>query len=113
MGVDLVGHGGESLNWRAWRSCLELARSFGWNPEGTKAPDRHEGECPGYYCSNDYQLVTKTDARAIANALQRAVEVASSNARLTTEQENAIAQSDLRVAHRLALYALSGQFLIG
>jgi hypothetical protein len=25
MGVDLIGHGGASFTWDAWRSCLEIA----------------------------------------------------------------------------------------
>jgi hypothetical protein len=36
MGVDLSG--GLSLNWSAWRYCLNTALHYGWKPEGTRAP---------------------------------------------------------------------------
>ena len=41
MGVDLIGHGGISMNWNGWRSCLQLAVAFGWEPAGTLGPMRY------------------------------------------------------------------------
>jgi hypothetical protein len=44
MGVDLIGHGGASFTWDAWRSCLEIAIAFGWEPAGTIAPPDYPSE---------------------------------------------------------------------
>jgi hypothetical protein len=85
MGVDLYGkHGGYVyMNWTNWEYCLETAYSYGWKPRGTVAADPaflqdvygpvREGfqepdysEWDGSYFSNDWQIVTDDDARAIA-----------------------------------------------
>ena len=86
MGVDLLGNGGLSLSWVGWRRMLQLAQEFGWTPEGTVEmdymqldadfPDKEtaaRAERAGYF-SNDGQLVTDTDAAAIAMALRRALQ---------------------------------------
>jgi hypothetical protein len=74
MGMDLLGeHGDERFNAFGWRECLERAVEFGWTPDGTVAPIDFPGEWKGGYCSNDYQMVTGRDARALGEALLRAV----------------------------------------
>jgi hypothetical protein len=35
MGVDLMGLGGCSFNWRAWQTLHDLGLAFGWRPAGT------------------------------------------------------------------------------
>ena len=90
MGVDLRGVGGcEHFNWSAWERCLEVARAYGWKPEGTRPTvwvneqgqtvdmhgDAYEpdpDERMGYY-SNEYQKVTNEDAAALAQGLNRAL----------------------------------------
>ena len=47
MGVDLIGHGGESCNWVGWRTILDLAVAFGWQPMGTAPPENWDGEWAG------------------------------------------------------------------
>jgi hypothetical protein len=43
MGVDLMGHGGESFNWHGWKYCLAVAEAFGWEPAGTDPATWNEG----------------------------------------------------------------------
>ncbi len=92
MAVDLRGVGGdECFSWSTWERCLNVARAYGWKPEGTRPPrftnakgqivDIHSGEPIGEpdpderwgYYSNDYQTVTDQDAAALAQALNRAL----------------------------------------
>ncbi len=77
MGMDLISeHGNESFNNSAWRYCLETAERFGWKLEGTiSGPHSHTTprEWGGHYFSNDYQVVTDRDARALGEALLRAI----------------------------------------
>jgi len=71
MGVDLIGHGGASFNWDCWRKCLDIAIAFGWQPAGTIAPPDYDGDWNGGYCSNDFQEVSDSDARALGVARAR------------------------------------------
>jgi hypothetical protein len=125
MGVDLFGHGGASLNWHAWRWCLEVAEAFGWQPAGTAPPAWNEGgpippasrdrEWSGTYFSNDFASVTDSDARALASALFRAIDALRTNQPLTPEQAAAIDREDAdpRVLDYLARYVWKGGFDIG
>jgi hypothetical protein len=98
MGVDLYGkHGGYVyMNWTNWEYCLETAYSYGWKPRGTVAADPaflqdvygpvREGfqepdysEWDGSYFSNNWQIVTDDDARAIAEALRHAIAAGEGN----------------------------------
>jgi hypothetical protein len=103
MGVDLMGHGGESFNWHAWRRCLEVGAANGWPPEGTRPSrfvdewgqpiergytgpvwieeDSESDEHPGYF-SNDYQAVSDRDAANIAQALNRRAPHGSAQGRI-------------------------------
>jgi hypothetical protein len=89
MGFDLSGRGGsEHFNWMSWSYCLEIAHGFGWQPEGTKPNDemmvhvygwspedakRLGADWDGGYFTNDFQLVTDSDAKALAAAFDRAI----------------------------------------
>ena len=80
MGMDLLGsHGDERFSLSGWSMCLERAIAFGWNPKGTVAP-KELGEWNGGYHSNDFQLVTDHDARALGEALLRAIVTLSTKA---------------------------------
>lgn len=83
MSIELVAEDGAiirtSNGW--WCFYLELAHyHYGWIPEGTKKPKgfglfkswkgRFED---GGYTSSDGQLVSSSDARSLANALERAL----------------------------------------
>lgn len=73
MGFDLCGRGGlHAENWSAWVSLLDLARRYGWKPAGTVMNQDVVG-WNGSYLSNNYQEVTDTDAKALGEALMRAV----------------------------------------
>jgi hypothetical protein len=81
MGVDLMGVGGCSFNWRAWQTLYDLGLAFGWRPDGTLPmtgqtddgvwiyPDDRETPRGGYF-TNDFQWVTETDAAAWCPALE-------------------------------------------
>jgi hypothetical protein len=81
MGIDISR--GPSLNWSAWRYCLDTAVDFGWVPAGTelrtipytgKGPtDEERSTWSGTYCSNDFQCITDADAKALAKALNTAI----------------------------------------
>ena len=80
-------HGGHfDMNWSNWRYCLKTAYRYGWRPLGTVAADPallrevygpvREGcqepdysEWDGDYFSNELQIITDDDARAIAGSL--------------------------------------------
>jgi hypothetical protein len=76
MGMDLHGtHGDEWFSVDLWHVCLQCARKFGWRPEGTTDPlTDPDAEWGGIYFSNDGQQVSDRDARALGEALLRAVD---------------------------------------
>jgi hypothetical protein len=102
MTVDLRGKGGSvSMGSANWRVCLEIAHKYGWEPKGTRAPDHVIGDpaqWDGGYGTNDFQMVTDDDARAIAEALRRGIVVGEDN-------DNII--------ENLAGFAEQGAFYIG
>jgi hypothetical protein len=83
MGVELQGNGGWlDMTWSGWHYCFEIAHKYGWKPKGTCAPDYVIGakryttdpaEWNGSYFVNEFQMVTDDDARALAEALRRAI----------------------------------------
>jgi hypothetical protein len=96
MGMNLSGKGGYfRFSNNAWHAALQLAREHGWEPAGTEVPEvtahapdgttvdeeatRMErqtyGDWDGDYFYNDGQIVTDEDARNIADALERALEL--------------------------------------
>ena len=126
MGMDLVGkHGGKSFQIHGWRMCLDRAIEFGWTPEGTVAPTDFPGEWQGGYYSNDFQAVTDSDARALGEALLRAVVALSAPGpdkvqvrKDWPEEEDEFIDElrrlsdELRGLRSLANYALKGGFII-
>ena len=112
MSVDLIGHGDASFNWDSWRECLDIAIAFGWQPAGTIAPTYHDGAWAGGYCSNDFQEVSDSDARALGRALHRAVTSVRTGQALTEEQAAVLDGMHIGVVCELADYAVSGRFAI-
>jgi hypothetical protein len=122
MGMDLLGnHGDERFSASAWDNCLERAIEFGWEPEGTVAPTDWSGEWDGGYCSNDWQAVTDRDARALGEALVRAIATLSARANIrkpsTRELDDLFVEEDpldaeIACLRSLSDYALKGGFVI-
>ena len=77
MGMDLINRHGDdfSINWHGWRSMLELAFEFGWEPAGTISRD---SEVSTGYFHNDGQKVTAEDSLKLADALKKAYKLLSS-----------------------------------
>lgn len=77
MGYDLIGRG-TSVNVTTWEMLLRLGEMYGWEPTGTQLTQNEYVDAvfdwSGTYCSNDFQLVTDEDARALAAALAKAVD---------------------------------------
>jgi hypothetical protein len=122
MGMDLIGRGGSmSLNWDDWRSLLELAEQYGWQPEGTTGPldqgrlsqegkDQASGHSwSGTYFSNDHQLVADSDARALGQALLRAAD----DVRKRDPRKSYGSYPCLPLVAALADFGCSGRFRIG
>jgi hypothetical protein len=114
MGVDLIGHEGKSLGAATWDGLLELAVAFGWEPAGTTAPDYYEGPWRGTYCSNDGQRVSDKDARAISEALYRALTALKLQQKLTAGQRRIWSNKSVDVVSvcHFAEYAAKGCFEI-
>lgn len=118
MGMDLLGkQGDERFSHQGWVMCLERAIQFGWTPAGTVAATDFPRDWQGGYCTNDYQVVTDRDARALGEALLRAAAAfAREPDKLQVrkewlEEEDEIA-AELRCIRRLANYALKGGFVV-
>jgi hypothetical protein len=63
---------------QSWAKALELARSYGWQPKGTRAPHAYDlyqlnAEWDGRYLTNDGQIVKAEDAYSLAAALERSL----------------------------------------
>jgi hypothetical protein len=109
MAVDLRGCGGElRVGWPAWGYCFEVAKAFGWKPEGTAPPypytdealkdeeasvavnpDGNLAQWGGGYFTNDFQRLTGTDAKALAAALDRAAVAVETGLPLSVQQRRA------------------------
>ena len=76
MGMDLSGAGGY-FRWSGtgWGDILALGEEYGWVPAGTGPPPGVlKADWPnGTYYSNDGQRFYARDARALADALERAL----------------------------------------
>ncbi|GAB4528705.1 MAG: hypothetical protein OHK0046_47910 [Anaerolineae bacterium] len=58
----------------AWKPVYLLAERYGWKPEGTLEPAVWVGRhWKGWYMTNDGQIVTDSDAHALADALEMAL----------------------------------------
>ena len=88
MGYDLSGSGGY-FRWQIgdWPVLLRLAVEYGWKAPGTvlltRSGRRSRTPWAGTYCSNDGQTVLRTDARALADALERALADSAARPRAT------------------------------
>ena len=116
MGVDFIGHHGDlSLHWQAWSACFDLALAFGWQPAGTVACHEDTGppkQWDGGYFTNDFQMVTGDDAKALAAALRRALTALRTKAHLTKQQIQACEGVNIKMICRLADHAERGGFAI-
>jgi hypothetical protein len=75
--MDLDGAGGY-FRWTnlGWSGVLALAEHYGWEPTGTGPPRGIlKAEWPGYYYSNDGALFYARDAKALADSLDRALDL--------------------------------------
>jgi hypothetical protein len=74
MGMDLEGPGG-AFRWsvHGWRAVRQLAKDYGWEPEGTRPPEDWGGDWAGVYDTNELQCVTDGDAARWADALEKAL----------------------------------------
>jgi hypothetical protein len=121
MGMDLSGKGGYfRFSNYAWHAALKLAREHGWEPAGTEPPEvtahapdgttvdeeaawverQAYGNWDGDYFYNDGRLVTDEDARNIADALERALDLVPEKGDfakllLTPAQWQALARDEL------------------
>lgn len=68
-----------SWNWTQWECILAIAARYGWVPAGTRPPKRWKDKekWDGGYDTNDSALVTARDAKLLAVALQRSLDVAA------------------------------------
>lgn len=77
MGMDLISKSGSTFDLSSdwWRFYLTLAEKCGWIPKGTGKPDHlgEKHEWHGSYEWNDGQIVCEEDAKALAQALERAL----------------------------------------
>ena len=92
MGIDIIN--GPSFNWAAWEYCFTVGRAFGWQPEGTLAPEDWppaNGPWNGSYFTNDLQAVSATDAKAWAAALDQAVAALRGELPMSDEQRSVLA----------------------
>ena len=81
MGVYLdrpACRGGWHSNHIFWNRALQLAKDYGWKPAGTTPPGDWDpdasGTWDGSYSSNDLQEVSAADGRALADALEEALD---------------------------------------
>jgi hypothetical protein len=86
VGMDLVNRHDNCIQFRhvVWARILYLAEDHEWQPAGTVSPYNHDDPNSKYYipepwhggyASNDGQMVTSNDARAFADALEKASEL--------------------------------------
>jgi len=117
MGIDLFGRGEAEARFShdGWRNCLNLALAFGWRPAGTVHRHEYMGPpngWPGDYVTNDFQLVTDDDAKALATALRRALRARRTKRRLTKKQQGAWSATRMNVICGLAKFCEAGSFSI-
>lgn len=118
MSMDLYSRHGEiSFSAATWDGCFHLAVAFGWKPVGTNPPfvGTTRDDWDGGYFGNDFQQVTDDDARAMADALTRALTALKARRKLKKERAKAWACKSVSIFHvcDLVRYAGKGGFLIG
>ena len=116
MGIDVSGHGrSASFHSLDWPCLIDLAKEFGWQPEGTQPP--HYWKEPtawdgSNYFTSDYQEVTASDAAAMGAALFRA-STSRRSAVMTEKQRELFNGMPLSAIEELADLASGGKFYIG
>lgn len=68
-----------TLSRQSWAKTLELARIYGWQPQGTRPPSIYDFRClgadwDGGYLTNDGQMIKAEDALSLAAALEKALD---------------------------------------
>lgn len=77
MGMRLENKSGNSIRWghESWARLLSLAEMYGWEPSGTTEPHGEPlDDWVGGYNSNDGQYVSPEDAKAMGDALGKALD---------------------------------------
>ena len=77
MGMLLANKSGNSIRWGhiSWTRLLSLAEMYGWEPSGTTEPHGEPlDDWVGGYNSNDGQYVAPEDAKAMGDALGKALD---------------------------------------
>ena len=76
MSYDLCNSNGDhvAFNLTGWEQVLKLAEMYGWRTAGTLPPEDLDTEWDGDYFLNDGEVVTADDAKAIAEALTKAMD---------------------------------------
>jgi len=76
MTYDFENRAGETFGFNQFFGpvLLELAKRYGWEPQGTEPPEYWADEEPhewrGQYIGNQGQIVTALDANALADAME-------------------------------------------
>ena len=76
MGYDLTSESGADLRFSpsGWALLLNVAEAYGWTPQGSLPPEGVDAaEWVGDYDTNDGARVSREDAKAMADALERAL----------------------------------------
>ena len=86
---------------QSWVKLLELAMRYGWRPMGTCPPSYFDSyklnaDWPGVYLTNDGQKVSRVDAFALADALERSLkDIPKDNAKINWNAELWTDEDDL------------------
>ena len=74
MGYDLTSESGDTLrfNGAGWALLLNVAEAYGWQPLGSLPPTDCSGDWDGTYDANEGQIVSREDAKNLADALTQA-----------------------------------------
>lgn len=124
MGYDLRNKN-EAFRAAWWGDLLTLAQYYGWQPEGTQAPEYFSDPAyaittawDGSYSWNDGQRVTESDAAALAVALESALPFVAEQKNYTDEMpRSAISITDIFSGERGYLqevidFCRAGEFII-
>ena len=103
MGMDLYNTESRksvSYNRITWTFLLYAAQDYGWEPAGTVMPGHDDW--PGSYGTNEQQMVTASDASALAAALERCLQ----------DPAEAMQSHERKFMEELTAFAKEGSFLI-
>ena len=111
MGYDLYNLSGKGAYFRfsghGWIWTLEIARANGWKPAGTKPPDagvttflEYDPSAlwdPEDYFSNGGQRVTARDAKALAAAIEQALDDAKKRVSKNKARSKSMPRSKIKM----------------